>query len=63
LPAGITRHLIPGRALRLNVPLDRMADTEHSLEEKNRWLEEWLRDKANQRQVRYYEEPTILLDE
>jgi hypothetical protein len=63
LPAGITRHLIPGRALRLNVPLDRMADTEHSLEEKNRWLEEWLRDKVNQRQVRYYEEPTILLDE
>ena len=63
LPAGITRHLIRWRALRLNIPLDRLADTKPSLEEKNRWLSEWLQDKWTQRQVRFYEEPTVLFDE
>src|SRR5262245_48165636 len=38
VPAGITRHVIPGRALRVDVPLERLADTSWSLEEKNRWL-------------------------
>ena len=33
------------------------------LERKNRWLKEWLREKLSQRQVRYYEEPTVLFDE
>jgi hypothetical protein len=63
LPAGITRHLIRWRALRINVPLERLADVELSLEEKNRWLEAWLREKVGDRQVRFYEEPTVLFDE
>lgn len=63
LPAGITRHLIRWRALRLNIPIERMSDTRHSLEEKNRWLQDWLREKVTQRQVRFYEEPTVLFDE
>lgn len=63
LPAGITRHVIPWRALRLNVPLERMADTTEPLEAKNRWLEGWLRDKVQQRQVRFYQESTVLFDE
>jgi len=63
LPAGITRHLIRWRALRLNIPIERMADARHSLEEKNRWLQDWLREKVTQRQVRFYEEPTVLFDE
>lgn len=63
LPAGITRHLIRWRALRLNVPLDRLADVDTSLEEKNRWLEGWLRERLDQRRVRFYEEPTVLFDE
>jgi hypothetical protein len=63
LPAGITRHLIPNRALRVNVPLDRMADADRSLADKNRWLEDWLREKVNLRQVRFYEESTVLYDE
>lgn len=63
LPAGITRHLIPWRALRVNVPLERLADTGQSLDEKNRWLEGWLLEKLHQRQVRFYEEPTVLFDE
>ena len=63
LPAGITRHLIRWRALRLNIPLDRLADTKCTLEQKNRWLEGWLREKLAQREVRFYEEPTVLFDE
>jgi hypothetical protein len=63
LPAGITRHLVAWRALRVNVPLDKLSDTDRTLAEKNRWLEEWLREKVHQRQVRFYQEPTVMFDE
>jgi len=62
LPAGITRHLIRGRALRIDVPLERLASGE-SAAAKNRWLEEWIADKVNTRHVRFYEEPTVSFDE
>jgi len=62
LPAGITRHLIRWRALRVDVPIDQLASP-HPLAAKNRWLDEWLREKLLQRQVRVYEEPTVLFDE
>ena len=62
LPAGITRHLIRWRALRLDVPVERLASGD-SLAEKNRWLAEWLADKAAARSVRFYEEPTVSFDE
>ena len=62
LPAGITRHLIPGRVLRLNTPLDWLtdpADREHKQADldatvRRRWLVQG---------VRYYAEPTFLFDE
>jgi hypothetical protein len=63
LPAGITRHLIRWRALRINVPIERLADASQSLEEKNRWLKEWLEERWARRQVRFYEESTVLFDE
>jgi hypothetical protein len=63
LPAGITRHLIRWRALRLNIPLERLADLGCTIEEKNRWLGEWLKEKMALRQVRFYEEPTVIFDE
>jgi len=63
MPAGITRHLIRWRALRINLPLDRLADTSRDIEEKNRWLQDWMRQKLAQRQVRFYEESTVLFDE
>ena len=31
--------------------------------EKNRWLAEWTRHKLQERQIRFYEEPTVLYDE
>jgi len=63
MPAGITRHLIRWRALRVNLPLDQLADPDRGLEQKNRWLQEWLQEKLALRQVRFYEESTVLFDE
>ncbi len=63
LPAGITRHLIRWRALRVNVPIARLADPNSSLAEKNAWLEEMVRERLAARNVRFYEEPTVLFDE
>ena len=63
LPAGITRHLVRWRALRLNVPIERLADSQHSLDDKNEWLRDWLRERLAMRQVRFYEESTVLFDE
>ena len=63
LPAGITRHLVAWRALRVNVSLDDLADTGRTLAEKNRWLGEWLREKSLDRQVRFYQESTVMFDE
>jgi hypothetical protein len=62
LPAGITRHVIPGRALRVNAPLGLMSE-DRPLAEKQDWLEAWLRQRRADRGVRYYAEPTFLFDE
>ena len=63
LPAGITRHLIRWRALRINVPIERLADDSGTLDAKNAWLEDWLAERVATRHVRFYEEPTVLFDE
>jgi phosphoglycerate dehydrogenase-like enzyme len=62
LPAGVTRFLIPGRVLRLNVPLDWLREPT-SLEEKNRRLHDLLAEKERLGEIRYYREPVYLLDE
>ena len=54
VPSGITRHLIKGRCLNVNVPLD-FFDNKKSLTELNRRFDEFLLKKA----VRVYEESTI----
>ncbi|HEX9373559.1 MAG TPA: hypothetical protein VF897_21275 [Roseiflexaceae bacterium] len=58
LPAGITRHVIPGRALRINAPIN-----QRPLAEKQAWLAGWLRDHQAGHHVRFYVEPTYLFDE
>jgi hypothetical protein len=63
LPTGITRHVIPGRALHLNLPLSILADKQQTLEEKNRWLDGWLKERLSGRGVRFYQESTFLFDE
>ena len=62
LPTGLTRHLIQGRALRVNYPLADLKSAEN-LEEKNARLKEWLRKKLASKEVRFYGEMTFLFDE
>ena len=62
LPAGITRHLIPGRALRLNAPLAWLArDVDAAAAQAA--LDAQLRQRWEAHGVRYYPEPTFLFDE
>ncbi len=63
LPTGITRHVIPGRALHVNAPLAVLADQAQSLEGKNRWLEQWIKERLAGHGVRFYQESTFLFDE
>jgi hypothetical protein len=63
LPPGISRHIVIGRALHVNYPLDVLRDPTQSLEAKNATLATWLQAKAANRQMRFYAEPTYLFDE
>lgn len=62
LPSGITRHVIPGRALRVNTPLEWLA-APRPLAEKQVHLEGMIRQRWQEHGVRYYAEPTFLFDE
>lgn len=62
LPAGITRHLIPGRALNVNMPLERLRSAE-PLADKKAWLRSWLADRILAKKVRYYHEPVFIFDD
>ena len=62
LPAGLTRHLIQGRALRINYPLGDLK-SDASLEQKNERLDRWFEEKIRTREVRFYGETTYLFDE
>lgn len=54
IPAGVTRHLIKGRCLNINLPLD-FFDNKKSLKTLNQELDKFLLKKA----IRVYEESTI----
>ena len=62
LPAGITRFLVSGRALRLNLDLD-LLRSPRTLEEKQDALDELLRTRAREGRIRRYEEPVVVLDD
>lgn len=62
LPAGITRHLIPGRALRVNLPLEVLTSS-GEIEQKNRWLAEEIHRRLLENRIRYYPESSFLFDE
>lgn len=62
VPAGITRFIIPGRVLRVNVDLDYLK-ADLPLSEKNAWLRQFVIDKLKTNRARYYAEPVYLLDE
>lgn len=62
LPMGVTRHIIPGRVLHINIPLG-ILERDQPLETKNAWLDNWMKEKMAERHVRYYQEPVFLFDE
>jgi hypothetical protein len=62
LPPGITRHIIHGRVLRVNYPLEAL-QADDSLEAKNAALANWIQDKLDKRRVRFYAESAFLFDE
>jgi len=62
LPTGLTRHSIPGRVLRVNIQLD-VLRSDLSLEDKNEWLEAFIRMRMQDRHVRFYPEPVFIFDD
>lgn len=62
LPAGVTRFIVPGRVLHLDVPLE-LLTSDRPLEDKNRWLHDYLTEKERAGKIRYYREPVYILDE
>jgi hypothetical protein len=62
LPAGITRFLIPERALRINIDLS-LLHSDRTQEEKQRSLEDLLVQRANDGRIRRYEEAVFILDD
>jgi hypothetical protein len=61
-PSGITRHVIPNRALNINIPLVVLA-ANWSLEQKREWLQGWLMERLAANAIRYYAEPTFSFNE
>ena len=62
LPSGLTRFIVSPRALRLNYPLERL-EAHGDPYAKQRELDAWVRERVEQRRVRYYAEATFLFDE
>jgi hypothetical protein len=63
LPPGISRHVVQGRAIRLNYPMSAVIDPSVALDEKNAHLRQWMQRRFANRQVRYYAEATFQFDE
>jgi hypothetical protein len=62
LPAGITRFIVPDRALRLNITLDFLGSPGTESEKQAR-LEAIMADRAREGRIRRYDEPVIILDD
>lgn len=62
LPAGITRFLVPERALRLNIPLD-LLEPGRETSAVQRSLDRILEERASDGRIRRYEGPVYILDD
>ena len=62
VPSGITRHIIPARALNINIPLS-VLEADWTIEYKREWLHDWLMERMNANAIRYYSESTFTFDE
>ena len=52
VPIGITRHVIPNRALNINLPLDILA-ADWDIERKHQWLQDWEMKRMATNAIRY----------
>lgn len=62
IPTGITRHIIPHRALNINIPLD-VLGSDWSQERKEDWLHDWLMERMAANAIRFYSESTFSFNE
>ena len=62
IPTGITRHIIPHRALNINIPLD-VLGSDWSQERKGEWLHDWLMERMAANAIRFYSESTFSFNE
>lgn len=62
LPAGITRFVVPDRALRLKISLDDLRSP-GTAEQKQAELDHVIEERAREGRIRRYEEPVIILDD
>jgi len=62
IPTGITRHIIPARALNVNLPLWIM-EAEWTQGQKDSWLHNWLMERMAANAIRYYAESTFSFNE
>jgi len=62
LPSGVTRHVISGRALRVNIPLE-VLTAPGAARDKDQWLKARIHEMLVDERIRYYPEATFLFDE
>lgn len=62
VPAGITRHLLPNRVLRIKFELEKLM-AEGNLAERNKELDALIKQKEENKKVRLYKEPLLIFDE
>ncbi len=63
VPPGITRCIIPGRVLRVNLDLSLLNSEVLTLEQKNARLREYIHARITRQPLRYYEEPIYILED
>jgi|SRR5579859_1051999 len=62
VPMGTTRHMVAGRTLGLDIPLDRLTGSQ-PLEAKNAWLKDLVARRLQANKIRLYQEPVFVFDE
>ena len=63
VPPGITRCIVPGRILRVNMDLSVLNSRSLTLEQKNLLLAEYLHARLARQPIRYYEEPVYIFED
>jgi hypothetical protein len=62
LPYGVTRHVIPNRALNINIPLS-ILSAGWGFRRKEEWLQNWLMERMAASAIRFYAESTFSFDD